>query len=77
MKVEFDLPDFKFHIGDVIERKNEHNDKSVFVCIVSSSMDGVWAIDEMTTSFLVQHGHYITSVQADSYYDHIGDYSAR
>ena len=75
MKVEFDLPDFKFHVGDVIERKNEHNDKSVFVCIVSSSMEGGWTINETLNSagpsFLVQHGHYITSVQSDSYYDHI------
>lgn len=45
MKLEIEVPDFKFDICDVVEVKNERNDKSVFVRVLSGTMDGGWRYD--------------------------------
>lgn len=42
MKVEIDIPDFRFAIGDVVELPNEFNDKSILLKVIKGSSYGIW-----------------------------------
>lgn len=45
MKITLELPDPKFKVGDVVRIQNEHNDRSIYLKITRSEMDGSWRWD--------------------------------
>ena len=44
-KVELDLPDFKFQIGDIVVVQNSENDKTMSFLIKGMKMRGSWEVE--------------------------------
>jgi len=70
MKIEFEIPDLKFNVEDIVEIKNTENDKSIFVRVESYEISGNWIhSDKHTTVRENKHCFYNTTVQLNSYYN--------
>ena len=71
MEITITVPDFKFNVGDVVERKNENNNKSIFLHIYSREYAGEWASKDDKKAIILNKMCYTTIVQKGSYYDAI------
>lgn len=76
MKIQIEIPDPKFKVGDVVKVKNERNEKSMFLRVNSIEMVGEWVHREegaweqpITFAQLGPMAFYYTVALSGSYYD--------
>lgn len=67
MKIEFEIPDTKFQLGDCVYRKNNHNDNSIIMVINEMTITGKWKYPGNTATVLT--GVYTCIIQGGSFID--------